>query len=184
MFKVVLCISIDRSIFFDVEAIESIGLGNYSQSVRWSKRPASQCVRRLVKASDVIGQSVRCDWSMCPRSLVNASGTNDVVIRLSDLINYINWCQVEVKNICFNTADGQWLIGPARPASPMFVAHRPWRTSTADALTFYRGRFDFLLGCFDFLPRTLWLSRRTLWPSHRTLWPGHFSDRTLWPTPA
>ena len=26
-------------------------------------------------------------------------------------------------------------IGPARPASPMFVAHRLWRTSTADALT-------------------------------------------------
>ena len=43
---------------------------NYSQSVRWSKRPASQCVRRLVKASDVIGQSVRCDWSMCPMWLV------------------------------------------------------------------------------------------------------------------
>ena len=61
---------------------------NYSQSIRWSKRPASQCVRRLVKASDVIGQCVRCGWSKCPRSLVNASGTNDVVIRLSDLINY------------------------------------------------------------------------------------------------
>ena len=56
----------------------------------WSKRPASQCVPRLVKASDVIGQSVRCDWSKCPRSLVNASGTNNVVIRLSDLINYMN----------------------------------------------------------------------------------------------
>ena len=39
---------------------------SYSQSVRWSKRPASQCVRRLVKASDVIGQSVRCDWSKRP----------------------------------------------------------------------------------------------------------------------
>ena len=81
-------------------------------------------------------QSVLCDWSMCPMWLVNASGTNDVVIRLSALINYMNWCQVEVKNICFNTADGQWLIGPARPASSMFVAHWPWRTSTADTLTF------------------------------------------------
>ena len=66
-----------------------------SQSLResdaqQSKRPASQCVRRLVKASDVIGQRVPCGWSKCPRSLVNASGTNDVVIRLSDLINYMN----------------------------------------------------------------------------------------------
>ena len=63
---------------------------SYIQSVRWSKRPASQCVRRLVKASDVIGQSVRCGWSKRPMWLVNASGTNDVVIRLSDLINYMN----------------------------------------------------------------------------------------------
>ena len=54
------------------------------------KASASQCVRRLVKASDVIGQSVRCGWSMCPMRLVNASGTNDVVIRLSDLINCMN----------------------------------------------------------------------------------------------
>ena len=47
----------------------------------------------MVKASDVIGQRVRCGWSKCPRSLVNASGTNNVVIRLSensDLINYMN----------------------------------------------------------------------------------------------
>ena len=44
----------------------------------------------MVNASDVIGQRVRSGWSKCPRSLVNASGTNDVVIRLSDLINYMN----------------------------------------------------------------------------------------------
>ena len=44
----------------------NLPVSNYSQSVRWSKRPASQCVRRLVKASDVIGQSIRCDWSKHP----------------------------------------------------------------------------------------------------------------------
>ena len=49
----------------------------------------------MVKASGesmcpATGQSVRCDWSMCPMWLVNASGTNDVVIRLSDLINDMN----------------------------------------------------------------------------------------------
>ena len=67
-----------------------ITINNYSQSVRWSMRPASQCVRRLVKASDVIGKCVRCGWSKCPRSLVNATGTNNVLIRLSELINYMN----------------------------------------------------------------------------------------------
>ena len=46
----------------------------------------------MVKASGesmcpVIGQCVRCGWSMCPMWLVNASGTNDVVIRLSDPIS-------------------------------------------------------------------------------------------------
>ena len=49
----------------------------------------------MVKASgesvcSATGQSVRCDWSKRPMWLVNASGTNDVVIRLSDLINYMN----------------------------------------------------------------------------------------------
>ena len=153
---------------FYKNAIRAVKLGGIivrasdGQSVRrvnvsgdWSKRPMW-----LVKASDVIGQCVRCGWSIkCPRSLVNASGTNDVVIRLSDLINYMNWCQVEVKNICFNTADGQWLIGPARPASPMFVAHRPWQTSTADALTFSSDALtlsaDALTFASDALTRTL-----------------------------
>ena len=56
-------------------------------------------------------------------------------------------------------ADGQWLIGPVRPASPMFVAHRPWRTSTADALTFSSDALTFasdaLTFASDALTRTL-----------------------------
>ena len=130
-----------------VRASDGQSVRRVNVSGDWSKR-----LMWLVKASDVIGQRVWYGWSKCPRSLVNVSGTNDVVIRLSDLINYTNWCQLEVKNICFNSADGQWLIGPARPASPMFVAHRPWRTSTADALTFSS---DALTFASDALTRTL-----------------------------
>ena len=63
------------------------------------------------------------------------------------------------KYICFNTADSQWLIGPARPASPMFVAHRPLRTSTVDALTLSADALtlsaDALTFVSDALTRTL-----------------------------
>ena len=83
-------------------------------------------------------------------------------------------------------------MGPARPASPMFVAHRPWRTSTADALTFSSdaltpgGRFDFRIGRFD--PDTLAIGRFDQPPSEMSMfwetpWPvqnsgGHGTKNT------